>query len=369
MNYLCGESDVFIGKRSRLKRYLVCSMEGYFPVVTKTGPNSAAAIFRTGAPHVGINATLAVSTSADGGKCWSDPIEIVPRWEDARNPALGVNSKGELIAAFWKAKLHNYENGNDGNIYNSNSDFNKEGKEKIAALFTSKSSDNGKTWEEAKPYMSKLLTLASPYGRIIKGPDGTLFMSVYGTPRSPEEGVRDMVILMRSTDDGSTWGNETIVAKGYNETSFEFLKDGTMIAAARSEKGGHIDILFSKDMGITWSEPVNVTRDGEHPADLTLLQSGRLLLTFGRRIRPMGCGALISDDNGMTWNREAEVLLAGDGGESFDLGYPSTVQFDDGNIITVLYYAAGSEMSSIWKRNWGYVSCQAIHYNESDIIP
>lgn len=157
MNYLRGESDIFIGKRSRLKRYLVCSMEGYFPVLTKTGPNSAAAIFRTGAPHVGINATLAVSTSADGGKCWSAPVEIVPRWEDARNPAFGVNSKGELIAAFWRAKLHNYESGNNGYFYNGNKDFNREGKETAAALFTVKSSDRGKTWGEEKPYVSKLL--------------------------------------------------------------------------------------------------------------------------------------------------------------------------------------------------------------------
>lgn len=45
-----------------------------------------------------------------------------------------------------------------------------------------------------------------------------------------------------------------------------------------------------------------------------LLQSGALLLTYGRWIRPMGCGALLSDDVGQ--------------------------------IVTLLYYSSGSPMSA-----------------------
>jgi hypothetical protein len=61
-------------------------------------------------------------------------------------------------------------------------------------------------------------------------------------------------------------------------------------------------------------------------------------------------------------------LLAGDGVENRDLGYPSTVQLDDGTIITALYYASGSEMSGDY-HGWGSVSCQAIHYREEDLLP
>ena len=107
--YLSGESDIFVGRRSRLERYLVCSLQGFFPVLVRTGAQALAVIYRTGAPHVGISGTLAVSTSADGGVSWSDPVEIQPRWDDNRNPAFGTNAAGELIAAFWKARLHNYE--------------------------------------------------------------------------------------------------------------------------------------------------------------------------------------------------------------------------------------------------------------------
>jgi len=362
-HFLSGASDSFVGRRARLTRYLVVAMEGYFPVLARTGPASLAVIYRTGGTHVGITGTLAVAASDDGGKSWSDPVQIAPRWEDNRNPAFGVNGKGELIAAFWKAALHNYREGEDGNVLYDGED--KERWATVPALFYCSSPD-GKTWSEARSYQSALLTLASPYGRIIALPDGTLLMPVYGTPRQPIEGARDLSILLRSTDNGAAWGDESPVAARYNETSYALLPGGRLLAAARSESG-HVAVLHSDDLGRSWSAPVQVTRDGEHPADLTVLRSGRVLLTFGRRIRPMGCGLLLSDDGGQTWNTDREVLLAGDGIEHGDLGYPSTVQLADGHLVTVLYYASGSEMSAHFLNAWGHVSCQAIHYREEDI--
>lgn len=365
LKYLAGESDIFVGRRARLKRYLVCSMQGFFPVLVRTGADSLAAVFRTGAPHVGITGTLAVSTSEDGGVTWSDPVEVQPRWDDNRNPAFGVSDSGDLILSFWKARLHAYQEGPDGAglHYRGGRD---ERQASVAGLYHCKSSDGGRTWTQPRPYMSDLLSLGSPYGRILVAPDGSLMMPVYGAPREPLDGCRDVSILLRSADGGDTWGDETLVACRYNEASYGFLPDGQMIAAARSESG-HVAVLFSDDLGRTWSEPVQVTRDGEHPADLTVLNSGRVLLTFGRRIRPMGCGALLSDDGGHTWRHDREILLAGDGVENSDLGYPSTVQLADGHIVTLLYYASGSEMSEP-AHGWGRVSCQAIHYREEDIL-
>ncbi len=359
--YLRSASDAFIGRRTRLSRYLVCALQGYFPVLVGTGPRSLAVIYRTGATHVGVSGTLAVAVSEDGGKAWSDPVEIQPRWSDCRNPAFGVNAQGQLIAAWWKAAEHNYAEDGDGNVvYTEQQDR----WAAVPALYTSIGTANGTIWSPAKAYGSELLTLASPYGRIMPLPDGTLLMPVYGAPRTPRAGVRDISILLRSTDDGQTWGDESLVAAGHNETSFALLPDGRLLAAARSEQGGHIAILESADWGRTWSDPVPVTRDGEHPADLTVLQSGRILLTFGRRIRPMGCGLLRSEDGGRTWDHDREVLLAGDGVENGDLGYPSTVQLADGTLVTALYYASGSELSHGFQQNWGTVSCQAIHYRE-----
>ncbi len=362
--FVSGQTDIFVGKKGNIKRYLVCALQGYFPVLTKIGPNSLAVIYRTGAPHVGITGTLAVSTSKDGGKSWTAPVEIASRGNDNRNPALGFTPDKLLICAYWKAGLHNYEeiiNGM-GPEWVGDNDRSSARQRKIPAMFITTSPDYGQTWTEPHVYTSKLLTLASPYGRIITLPDGTLLMGVYGRLRQNEDDVRNISILLRSQDGGKTWGEETLVAKKYNETSFVLLPNGRLLAACRSDIKNNVAITFSDDMGFTWNKPQDITGFGEYPADLTLLKSGRVLLSFGRRVSPMGCGLLFSDDNGLTWNKNKEILLAGDGG-GWDLGYPSTVQIEDGTIITVLYYASGSAMSE----KWGHVSCQALHYTE-DIL-
>lgn len=358
--FLRAESDCFVGKRGRLERYLVCSTQGYFPVLVRTGKQALAVIYRTGGTHISASATLAVATSADGGKCWTDPVEITPRWQDSRNPAFGVNARSNLIAAYWKACMDCYVDAPNGPQWKS-----LDVKGRVPAMFVRRSADNGRTWSKEWPYKSELLALPSPYGRIITAPDGTLLMPVYGTPRRKRKGVHDIAILLRSRDGGKTWGDESLVATGHNETSYAFLPGGRLLAAARSESG-HVACLFSDNGGRAWSKPVQVTRDGEHPADLTVLASGAVQLTFGRRTRPMGCGVLFSADGGLTWDTDHEVLLAGDGIRNEDLGYPSTVQLADGSIVTAIYYASGSETSGDWG-NWGDISCQAIRYREESI--
>ncbi len=358
--FLRAESDCFVGKRGRLERFLICATQGYFPVLVRSGRQSLSVIFRTGGTHVSISATLAVATSKDGGRAWTDPVEITPRWEDSRNPAFGVNARGELIAAYWKASLDCYADGPNGLQWK-----NVKVTGRVPAMFVRRSADNGRTWSAAWPYKSDLLALPSPFGRIIPTPDGALLMGVYGTPRRKRKGCRDVSILLRSTDGGRTWGDESLVATGHNETAYAFLPGGRLLAAARSESG-HVATLFSDDAGRRWSRPRQVTRDGEHPADLTVLASGKIQLTFGRRIRPMGCGVLFSADGGQTWDTQHEVLLAGDGVRNGDLGYPSTVQLADGTLVTALYYASGSETSGDWG-NWGDISCQAIRYREENI--
>ena len=362
MNFYASESDFIVGKVGKLKRYLICSMEGYFPVIAKTGPDSLAAIFRTGGPHIGISATVAVSLSSDGGMSWSDPKEITPRWSDARNPALGTNDKGQLIAAYWKAK----DTYDAQRLKSGHAAFLSSGSQKNTNCFYKISRDGGQTWDETEhPLVLNVeyMHMFCPYGRIISDENKTLYMSVYGAKKS--EGADDCAFILRSYDGGETWGDESAFTEGFNETAYVFTKSGAMVAAARGGRDGAVHIAHSHDKGKTWSAPKRTTRPGEHPGDLCELAGGQLLLTYGRRIRPMGCGGLLSHDSGETWDYEGELLLAGDGVQNGDLGYPSTVQLDDGTINTALYYASGSEPSH---SNWGDVSCQLIKYTESDIL-
>ena len=368
--YQAGEADIFVGRRGRLKRYLVCSMDGYFPVAVRTGDRSIAVIYRMGAPHTGVQGTLAVASSEDGGKTWSDPVEIAPRWLDNRNPAFGVNSTGELIAAYWKASIHTFRRDGERLVRRWPMDAKDiEALKDVPATFVTRSADGGRGWTRPEAIASEHLSFISPYGRIIQLPQGPLLMSIYGGMRRDPEGKEIACTLLRSSDGGKTWGDETLVKTGYGETSYVALPDGRLLAAARSNGAGHVAVFHSDDGGRNWSTPAKVTRDWEHPADLTALADGTVLLTFGRRIRPMGCGALLSEDGGSTWRTDREVLLAGDGVESIDLGYPSTVQLADGAIVTLLYYATGSGPADTPWADWGKVSCQAIHYRPEDLRP
>jgi hypothetical protein len=64
------------------------------------------------------------------------------------------------------------------------------------------------------------------------------------------------------------------------------------------------------------------------------LRDGRLLMTYGHRRPPFGNQARVSDDGGASWS--GPVVLSDDG-LGVDLGYPSTVQRDDGRLVTAWY--------------------------------
>mgnify|MGYP002174883462 CR=1 FL=1 len=51
---------------------------------------------------------------------------------------------------------------------------------------------------------------------------------------------------------------------------------------------------------------------------------------------------MVSGDEGRTWNTDEKISLSADSGE--DQGYPSTIQRDDGAIVTVYY------SSELWVR-------------------
>ena len=80
----------------------------------------------------------------------------------------------------------------------------------------------------------------------------------------------------------------------------------------------------STDGGVTWDEPSPVTNAREHPADLTLLANGWVILFFGVRHEPFGVQVLVSKDNGRAWDKR-RLIVCDDLGDN-DLDYPSTVK-------------------------------------------
>ena len=78
-----------------------------------------------------------------------------------------------------------------------------------------------------------------------------------------------------------------------------------------------------------------MTLPGQHPAHLLELADGRVVLTYGSRVIGL-CGACarISHDQGQTWAVARPVVTAPG---PMDCGYPSSVELNDGTIVTAYY--------------------------------
>ncbi|RKY04705.1 exo-alpha-sialidase [Candidatus Poribacteria bacterium] len=118
------------------------------------------------------------------------------------------------------------------------------------------------------------------------------------------------------------------------------LPDSKMLVAVRcrGREGNWIDLYASDDEGKSWryvTRPVENTGRGGNPPTLTLLQDGRLCITYGYRNPPFRICAKLSEDGGESWGEE---LILREGAGDGDIGYPRTVQLPDGTIVTVYYW-------------------------------
>jgi hypothetical protein len=134
-----------------------------------------------------------------------------------------------------------------------------------------------------------------------------------------------------------------------------------LVTAVRCQEPGEnaarrnfINIFGSDNLGQSWrylSQPVPASGQGGNPPALTRLSDGRLVLTYGWRAKPFGIRARVSLDQGASWGDE--IILREDAG-NHDIGYPRTVQREDGSLVTTYYYNDNPEAEryigvTIWR--------------------
>ena len=129
---------------------------------------------------------------------------------------------------------------------------------------------------------------------------------------------------------------------------------GRLVAHFRHNKGVHRGYLFqseSDDGGHTWTLAHKLPIWG-FPPHLIRLRDGRLLTTYGYRRKPYGQRACLSNDGGQTWNVDQEIILRDDAPHG-DLGYPSTVELDGSEMLTVYYQSNKSgEKTCLMATRW-----------------
>jgi len=302
------------------ERGFVVKGAGYFPVLIKLRDGSLAAVLRSGAPHIGVGGRLDFVRSPDGGKTWSSPQTIVYMPPDTRNPAFGQAPDGKLILAF--AVTGPYPKGKWQPPISTR-----------YSVWLTLSEDNGQTWLPPRSLKVSPLAYGSPYGKIVSLPDGTLLLPVYQWDEEQRYGS----YILRSRDGGWNWDEPTLIAEGHNEAALTVLPDGTLLAVVRRNDNS-LSECYSEDGGRTWTPPQKLTEAPYHPADVIVLSSGRVLLTFGRRIEPYGAEAVLGEfENGrVKWLWETRTLIEWRAANP-DCGYPSSVQLDDGTIVTLVY--------------------------------
>jgi len=194
--------------------------------------------------------------------------------------------------------------------------------------------------------------------------DGALLAGGYATVPGSKTSEYCTTVFLRSRDEGRSWhyfSQAPLVSKlyGFSESGLLADKNGRVICLMRTDfdnipmnkrpkeaRVGYGYFLYqmeSRDNGRTWSRPVELPIWG-HPPYLLRLKSGSILLVYGHRRPPYSVRAILSRDNGKSWDLKTMRTLRGWNPGAYDLGYPQATQLKDGTILCT-YYGYSSSLA------------------------
>ncbi len=280
---------------------------------------------------------MGIIRSIDQGKTWTLPQTITSTPLDDRDAGIIQTRTGTLLVswftslafegAYFEAAVQRYARHGEK--------IPPEIRTKWLGNWVRRSEDNGRTWGEPVRTVS-----TAPHGPI-QLRDGRLLY--VGNGRWQDQAT---ITIEQSTDDGSSWSIIATIDKpkdsvtGLCEPHLVELNGGKLLAMFRYEPKDRTGCFLmqseSFDGGKNWS-PVHSSGIWGYPPHLIQLRNGWVLVVYGHRRKPFGERACISRDDGRTWDVQNEITLAEAPGP--DLGYPSSVQLEDGSILTVYYQA------------------------------
>ena len=257
------------------------------------------------------------------------------------------------------------------------------------------SADYGRTWSESRPLQlsasglkfkveGNALVDRNPAG--VAGSIAAIGYSYTKTRIFPEDPA--VAMLRWSEDGGRTWIKEVQPGWGWREQyqgktywhgtgegSITRANNGWLVAAVRTDMPAKfhsyrndnlmgLGVSVSKDDGKTWSPVQRLYESGRMHTHLLVMPGGEIVLTYivrqdmqgGRLVSyRRGAGAVISYDNGLTWDMAHRYLL-GDfefaDGTPFALacGHQASALLDDGDLLTTFgHYGSKGACLVKWK--------------------
>lgn len=321
-----------------------------------------------------VNVSMEWVRSTHSGRIWSQPVLIAERlgpdgklFENRpeggyivfqeRNEALGQLPSGRIVCAFCELNYHYDKDGKTENRPGKDYPHENQG------IVYTWSDDLGKTWVKTRKMDTAPAggrpPLISPHWRIVTLKDGTALMTIYGS-YDPQykgdvkipEGTKKLSVVIRSIDNGETWGDVSVILAEpgtlfYEETALCLLDNGTLLAHVRTPRDDVVQYT-SGDGGRTWSGTTPLTQGGQQPGGAFQLAGGKVMATWGNRRAPFGAAAMLSSDRGKTWDYDHRVSLAWDAPNG-NCGYANGAQAADGTIVVVYYIMpVVTDYRSLW---------------------
>lgn len=294
-----------------------------------------------------------ISYSSDEGKTYTKPAPVIDTVLDDRDGGIVAFGDKNVIVTSFNNKIvfqRKFADAYD-NAYLDTITPSEE--EKALGVNFRISNDCGVTFGEIHKS-----PVTSPHGPVELADGTLLWVGRVFNPMDVEEKEDEYVKVYRLNPvDGSmefVSRLENIDYEGTKTLSCEphaiVLNDGRILVHIRVQTYYYdtdpktIFTIFqteSADNGKTWTEPRQILKQqGGAPPHLFRHSSGMLICTYGYRQTPFGIKVMFSSDEGKTWDTDNDLYI---NLVSDDIGYPSTVELDDGSLLTVFYARTGKD--------------------------
>ena len=294
--------------------------------------------FRQGSAFFSDDGMIHIARSRDMGASWEHegPVHRLGSHEKGYNytsPELSIRADGAILLAAFRVDQSDpqklFVNAETGGLL------------PIENIFFV-SMDEGCTWSRPQPITLPAEwptpVVGAPNGPIIELDDGRWFFGLETWKAYDDTGPPDFRSLgLFSDDGGDTWGALTTIADGrgrnraYSHGRFTKRLDGRLFAmlwtgTADMSASFELHAVVSDVTGRQWSGPRPTGLPGQTNWAVDL-GDGRMAAIYTRRDSEQpGLVAVISEDDGMTWNTEEQVMVWDAYGKEA-LGVPRTDRY------------------------------------------